>query len=83
MKTTIELPDDVLYALKNRAAKEGRSMKDALTEILRSALKISRSKSQSRSKDEPDWPIIQSKKAKPGQELTPERIYEILYGNGE
>ena len=34
MKTTIELPDDLVQRIKIRAAEEGRSMKDLLTEAL-------------------------------------------------
>lgn len=38
MKTTIELPDELLRDAKAAAAREGRSLKDLLTEALRDRL---------------------------------------------
>ncbi len=82
MKTTVELPDDLLRTLKAKAANEGRSLKDVLVDMLRSALQSKKPKAKAASKPN-DWPIIETKKAKPGQEITPDRLYEILYGSGE
>jgi plasmid stability protein len=79
MKTTIEIPDDLFRQLKMKAVQEGRSMKDLLTELLRRGLST---KMPDRSKEKP-LPIIQCKPAKPGEEITPERVAEILYGSSE
>ena len=38
MKTTVELPDDLLRRAKAQAALQGRSMKDLLTQALRAHL---------------------------------------------
>lgn len=38
MKTTIELPDELLRDAKAAAAREGRSLKDLLTQALRDRL---------------------------------------------
>lgn len=81
MKTTLELPDDLLRAIKVRAAQEGRSMKDLLTELLRTAL--SGRKTAVASGNRKKLPVIPSKPAKPGEEMTPERVAQILYGSGE
>jgi len=42
MKTTLELPDDLMREIKILAAKEGRKMKDIITESLSRDLKLSR-----------------------------------------
>ncbi len=38
MKTTLDLPDELMRAIKVRAAQQGRKMKDVVTELLRSGL---------------------------------------------
>ena len=80
MKTTIELPDELFRRLKMRAAEEGRTMKDILTELVRGSLA---STSAKRKKAKP-LPIIKGgRPAKPGEGMTPDRVAEILWGSGE
>ena len=80
MKTTIELPDELFRRLKMRAAEEGRTMKDLLTELVRGSLA---SKSIRRKKAKP-LPIIKGgRPAKRGEGMTPDRVAEILWGSGE
>lgn len=81
MKTTMELPDDLFKAMKVRAAMEGRSLKDLLTEILRQALQGKPATSSKRAKAA--LPIVDCPPARKGKELTPERLAEVLYGSGE
>ncbi|HRH69327.1 MAG TPA: hypothetical protein PLB89_07465 [Flavobacteriales bacterium] len=81
MKTTIELPDDLLRAMKVRAAKEGRSLKELLTAILRSAMKSSSATTVGKSGGG-QLPVLRTSKAKAGREMTPERIAEVLWGEG-
>ncbi|MGE0057227.1 MAG: antitoxin, partial [Dehalococcoidia bacterium] len=38
MKTTLELPDDLMREIKVRAAREDRKLKDLVTELLRKGL---------------------------------------------
>jgi plasmid stability protein len=38
MKTTLELPDDLMKAIKLRAVHEGKKLKDAIAETLRAGL---------------------------------------------
>jgi len=84
MKTTIELPDDLMQRIKIRAAEEGRSMKDLLTEALNDLFRHSKKVKKVRILSPSEMPIIKGgHKARPGEEVTPERIAEVLYGSGE
>lgn len=47
MKTTLDLPDDVMIAVKVRAAKENRKMKDIIAEALRRELGLAESSTRS------------------------------------
>jgi len=38
MKTTLDLPDDLVRAVKLRASQEGRKLKDAFADLLRQGL---------------------------------------------
>ena len=84
MKTTLDLPQDLVRQLKLRAVRDGRKLKDLAAEVLRAGLKsevhppagkrprIVRDKKTG-------LPVIRCKRAAPkGQELTPERVAEIL-----
>jgi hypothetical protein len=77
MKTTVELPDELVKAIKRRAVEEERPMKDLVTELLRRGLKAC---------DEPSrpprrmrFPLIRgTAPAKSDEEVTPARMKEIL-----
>lgn len=82
MKPTLELPEDLLRQIKVRAAEEGRTMTDLLTELLRRALGPAKPKKKKRILDLKDLPIRKGgKPATPGKEMTPERVAEILWGS--
>lgn len=83
MKTTLDLPETLVKQVKLRALREGKKLKDAVADLLRKGLAaegpalkppvIKRDKLTG-------LPVIQCKHpAPPGQELTPERIAEILH----
>lgn len=84
MKTTIDLPDDLVRQLKLRALRDGRKLKDAAADIFRAGLAAeagpSREKPAAVVKDrKTGLPVIQCRRAAPrGQELTPDRVAEIL-----
>jgi len=83
MKTTLELPDDLMREIKVRAAEEGRTIKDLLTELLRRAIGPSKSKKKRILKHK-DLPIRRGgKPATPGMEMTPDRVAEILWGTSK
>lgn len=51
MRTTITLDDDVLFAVKDRARREKRSLGSVLSDLARQALTQAPSSDRSRSKD--------------------------------
>jgi hypothetical protein len=78
MKTTLDLPDELLREIKHRAVEEDKKLKDTVAELLRIGL------AQPLSKPElilepGKLPIIRFSRApRPGEEPTPERLKEIL-----
>jgi plasmid stability protein len=77
VKTTLELPDDLMREIKIQAAREGRKLKDVVTDLLRKGLA---SKSRSAySKEQAKLPLIRcAHAAAPDEEMTPERAFEVL-----
>jgi hypothetical protein len=76
MKTTLELPDEVMRAVKIRAVEENRRLKDVIADLLRRGLA-----------QEPGRPVRRRVKlplveciheARPGEEMTPERAADAL-----
>lgn len=78
MKTTLDLPDELMRAIKVRAAQQGRKMKDVVTELLRSGL------SQTHSGPNPNAAARAASLVHCGgaatreQEMTPERVAAAL-----
>lgn len=85
MKTTLDLPDALVKRIKMRAVQDGRKLKDAVAELLRKGLDAetveeSTTQSPTVTKDKKSGlPIVQCRHAAaPDEELTPERVAEIL-----
>jgi plasmid stability protein len=85
MKTTLDLPDDLVKKVKLRALRDGRKLKDAMADLLRKGLTAD-ANSQAGA-DRPTittdkktgLPLIECRRAaSPAEELTPERVAEIL-----
>ncbi|MGH2607679.1 MAG: antitoxin [Tepidiformaceae bacterium] len=77
MKTTLDLPDDLMRSIKVRAAREDRRLKDLVAELLRRGLE--REEPRSRVPHRVQLPLIRGgHPAAPGEEMTPERVAEIL-----
>jgi len=77
MKTTLEIPDELMRAVKIRAVEEDKKLKDTVADLLRKGLSQPPTDPQIRHRVK--LPLIRtSHPAKPGEELTPERISEIL-----
>ncbi len=85
MKTTLELPDDLVKQMKLRALQDGRKLKDAVADLLRKGLAVARDEPSDA--DQPavtrdkktGLPLIACKRAATRRdELTPERVADIL-----
>ena len=76
MKTTLDLPDDLMRAVKIRAAEEGRKMKDVIADFLRRGLAKSEPNAGKSTVSRVQLPLI---KATGGAtfDLTAERIHEL------
>jgi hypothetical protein len=78
MKTTLDLPDELMRTVKIRAVQENKKLKDMIAELLRQALaqepsapRVVRHRVQ--------FPLIKgTHPAPPGEEMTPDRVAQIL-----
>lgn len=85
MKTTLELPDDLVKKVKLRALRDGRKLKDAIADLLRKGLTVDMNSQPEKRRpvittdEKTGLPVIQGgRAATPAEELTPERVAEIL-----
>ena len=83
MKTTFDLPPDLVRQLKLRAIHEGRKLKDSVADVLRAGLSAEatpalKTPKIGKSKKTGLPVILGGHPARPGEELTPDRIAEIL-----
>jgi plasmid stability protein len=77
VKTTLDLPDDLMREVKIRAVTENRRLKDEIADLLRRGL--SQRRSEPRIRHRVALPIVEcALKARPGEEMTPERVAGIL-----
>lgn len=75
MKTTLELPDDLMRAVKIRAASEGRRLKDVVADAIRRGLTEDTAKGGP-ARRRVRLPLVEC--AHEAREMTPERIARIL-----
>lgn len=79
MKTTVDLPDELIRAVKIRAAAEGRRLRDVMADLIRAGLAQEPQDSKKPSGGRVDVPLVQcAHPATPQEEVTPERVAEIL-----
>jgi hypothetical protein len=79
MKTTLDLPDDLMRAVKIRAAEENRKLKDVAADLLRRGLAQQRSATASPAPRRLKLPLIEcAHEARPEEEMTPDRVAEAL-----
>jgi hypothetical protein len=83
MKTTLDLPDDLVKQVKLRAVKGGRKLKDAVADLLRKGLDMDSEADLAEpvitKSKKTGLPVIEVKQAAaPGTEMTPERIADML-----
>jgi hypothetical protein len=83
MKTTLDLPDDLVRAVKLRALQDGRKLKDAFADLLRQGLAATRlapSKSPKMSTDpKTGLPVIKCAPGAPISNMSTEEIYAMLH----
>lgn len=78
MKTTVDLPDALVRELKVKAAREDRSLKDVMTELLRRGL------ATADRRGEPDGSrvriplVVCAHPAADEDEMTPDRVAAVL-----
>ena len=78
MKTTLDLPDDLVRAVKIRAVQENRRLKDTIADLLRRGLAQERGK-PANVRRRLELPLVEcAHEARPGEEMTPERVAEVL-----
>ena len=77
MKTTLDLPDDLVRAVKIRAVKENRKLKDMIADLLRRGLAQECGMPVVRRRVE--LPLVEcAHEAQPGEEMTPDRVADVL-----
>lgn len=76
VKTTLELPDDLLREVKLRAVQEDRRMKDVVAEALR--LYLDRRDASAGVRHRVELPLVDCEAADPALEVTPERAAALL-----
>jgi hypothetical protein len=78
MKTTLDLPDDLMRAVKLRAVEGNRKLKDTIAELLRRGL-AQESTVPAVVQRRVQLPLVHcAHEARPGEEITPERAAELL-----
>ena len=78
MKTTLNLPDDLMREVKLRSVEQNRRLTDTISELLRIGLAQEQA-GASQHGNRVQLPLVRCMhKPKPGEELTPERVAEIL-----
>ena len=79
MKTTLDLPDDLVRAMKMRAIREGKKLKYLAAELLRRGLNEPVEAGGERVMKTVALPLVECRHlADAGGEATPERLAEIL-----
>lgn len=79
VKTTIDIPDDLLRSMKMRAVQEGRKFKDVAAEIFRRGLAQPNVAANSGSRQRVKLPLIQCRHpADPQATLTPDQVADVL-----
>jgi len=75
MKTTVDLPDELMRAIKVRAAQQNRKIKDVVTELLRRGLAGAAQATEAPRRVR--LPLVECGEAT-GPEMTPQRVAGAL-----
>lgn len=77
MKTTLDLPDELMRAVKIRAVNENRKLKEMVADLLRRGL-AQEPTSPGNFPRRVKLPLIECERARPEEEMTPERLAAVL-----
>ncbi len=78
MKTTLDLPDELMRDIKIRAVKENRKLKDAIADLLRRGL-AQKDAQLPRVAHRVELPLVAcAHEARVGEEMTPQRVAAVL-----
>jgi hypothetical protein len=78
VKTTLDLPDELMRAIKIRAVRANRKLKDEIACLLRRGLTRG-PKLPETARTRVQLPLVRcAHGAKPGEEMTPERVAGVL-----
>jgi hypothetical protein len=78
VKTTLDLPDELMREVKIRAVQENRKLKDAIAHLLRRGLS-QRSAEPGPVRHRVQLPLVEcSHEALPAEEMTPDRVADVL-----
>ena len=78
MKTTLNLPDDLMRAVKLRAVEENRKLTDMIADLLRRGLAQEPAASPS-VPSRVKLPLVKgAHRARPDEEMTPARVAQVL-----
>jgi plasmid stability protein len=76
MKSTLDLPDDLMRTVKIRAVRENRKLKDMIADLLR--LGLAQADDPGRAGVRVQLALVQTaREARPGEEMTPDRVAEV------
>lgn len=78
MKTTLDLPEELVREMKIRAAKEGRKLREVATEIIQKGLASPERMNKTGKGRRVKFPILKCESPAIRQ-FTPEELDEILY----
>jgi hypothetical protein len=78
VKTTLDLPAELMREVKIRAVQDNRKLKDAIADLLQRGLARERA-TPAKARRRVRLPLVRcAHGARPGQEITPERAAKIL-----
>lgn len=78
MKTTLNLPDELMRAVKMRAVQHNKTLQDTIAELLRHGL-AHEPENDSEVRHRVHLPLIHcAHAATPEEEMTPERVADVL-----
>jgi len=80
MKTTLDLPEEMVREMKLRVAQQGKKLREVATEVVRRGLASAGDSASTTKGKRVKLPLIVCKRVAPGAEPDPDQIAAILAG---